>query len=163
MGLKPCPDCAEQVQDAARVCRYCGHSFDVSVTRKPIERLRDSHPAWRVGGLLVYLALAWPWHEGVEGYSRAGNVAQGVALALTILAIVGTGFWLWARWKKRRKTWTRATLSLEAMLVALVVAILASVGRPEEATAAGIPVMTPAEDRWHTVPPVRFIGHCGKG
>lgn len=145
MGLKACPDCAEQVQDAAKVCRYCGYTFDAPVARTPIERLRDSNPVWRVGGLVVYLAVAWPWHKGVEEYSRAGNVAQGVALALTILAIVGTGFWLWARWKKRSKTWTRATLSLEAMLVALAVAILASAGRPEEATAAGTPVITLTE------------------
>jgi hypothetical protein len=25
---KPCPDCAEQVLSAARVCRYCGYRFD---------------------------------------------------------------------------------------------------------------------------------------
>ena len=25
---KPCPECAEQVQKAARVCRFCGHRFD---------------------------------------------------------------------------------------------------------------------------------------
>jgi threonine/homoserine efflux transporter RhtA len=27
-ALKRCPECAEQVQPAARVCRYCRHNFD---------------------------------------------------------------------------------------------------------------------------------------
>jgi hypothetical protein len=27
-ALKTCPQCAEQVQMAARVCRYCRHAFD---------------------------------------------------------------------------------------------------------------------------------------
>jgi hypothetical protein len=27
-GTKACPECAERVQGAARVCRFCGHRFD---------------------------------------------------------------------------------------------------------------------------------------
>src|SRR5438105_12198881 len=26
--MRTCPECAEQVQDAARVCRFCGYRFD---------------------------------------------------------------------------------------------------------------------------------------
>jgi hypothetical protein len=28
VGTKPCPDCAEDVNSAADVCRYCGHAFE---------------------------------------------------------------------------------------------------------------------------------------
>lgn len=32
---KRCPNCAETVPAAARVCRYCGHSFDVEDVAEP--------------------------------------------------------------------------------------------------------------------------------
>lgn len=37
-AAKRCPDCAEAVQPAARVCRFCGHRFD---EQTPAEASRD--------------------------------------------------------------------------------------------------------------------------
>jgi hypothetical protein len=33
-ALKTCPDCAEEVKEAANVCRFCGYRFDVEAARR---------------------------------------------------------------------------------------------------------------------------------
>ncbi|MGZ8702767.1 MAG: zinc ribbon domain-containing protein [Gaiellaceae bacterium] len=39
---RTCPECAEEVRAAARVCRFCGHSFDQESPEH--DRGRDSTP-----------------------------------------------------------------------------------------------------------------------
>jgi ribosomal protein L32 len=40
VGTKVCPDCAEDVKTAARVCRYCGYRFDVRTNAESEESSR---------------------------------------------------------------------------------------------------------------------------
>lgn len=43
---KACPDCAEQVQTAAKVCRHCGHRFGTG---------------WQRWAVIVLVALFAGW------------------------------------------------------------------------------------------------------
>lgn len=117
--------------------------LDSSATSQVPEGLRNSSPGWRIAGLVLYLALAWPLYPDVEEYSRPANVVNGLTMALAILAIVGSGFWLGARWRGRPKTWARATLSVGALLTAFLLAVISLAGRnAEEREAAGLAAMT---------------------
>ncbi len=49
--MKSCPDCAEQVQDLARVCRYCGHRFDAP------DRAPGRGKRWWLTGAVAVAAL----------------------------------------------------------------------------------------------------------
>jgi hypothetical protein len=61
--VKTCPDCAEQVQEAARKCRFCQYRFDEAERAR--ERRRES--ADRLSDLVTYM----------EGCHAVGRAAQG--------------------------------------------------------------------------------------
>jgi hypothetical protein len=41
--FKQCPDCAEQVRAAARICRFCGYSFESGASGSASDRSLDAH------------------------------------------------------------------------------------------------------------------------
>jgi predicted nucleic acid-binding Zn ribbon protein len=55
--MKTCPRCAEQVQDGAKVCRHCGHSF----VYQPREMSGCGMLMMIVTGLVV---VAWLFSSG---------------------------------------------------------------------------------------------------
>jgi hypothetical protein len=83
--MKPCPDCAEMVLEAARKCRYCGYRFDRESPEEPKREglfahlMRRSAPRLTMAETLAQLGIdledgeqpAGIWlgrAKGIDGY-----------------------------------------------------------------------------------------------
>jgi uncharacterized protein UPF0547 len=62
---KICPDCAEPVRAAARVCRFCGYRFDVAEEKRLEEERRAQATWWERAAYAV--KDAWDDAQSKEG------------------------------------------------------------------------------------------------
>lgn len=103
--VKTCPDCAEQVQGAAKLCRFCGYGFDgrrsapqagasTTVAAHAPSRLEEKSPA--VAGWLAFLVSGLGHLYSGEGGRAALLFAGAVAAAIgsafagpVVLALLG--------------------------------------------------------------------------
>lgn len=75
-GTKVCPDCAETVQEAAKVCKHCSYRFEAAQAQPPAQQNQKS----KVGAVLLNLLL-----PGIGSF-YLGEVARGAAWLVSALA-----------------------------------------------------------------------------
>lgn len=151
-GEKECPECAEHVKDAAKVCRFCGYRFDLGVSSTEATAMASAEtdeaarlaqiqesPKSRAGACILSLVI-----PGL-GHFYAEEVWRGVvflaafliaALAAIITDTVGPGFLIgiaaaidgYYAAEHYNETGTQRQISAGVWLILLLVILAAAVG-----------------------------------
>lgn len=115
---KVCPDCAEMVKGAARVCRFCGYRFDstpqhVSASQAILVRPTDRR-GWLLwwglaSAVLMALGSIGPWIR--VGAFPGGGIVERHNGGLLVLAAAVIGASLLVVWQQRRAAGVAALLA----------------------------------------------------
>src|SRR5680860_209221 len=95
---KVCPQCAENVQRAAAICRFCNHDFRAGTLRS------QSGPTNGLAIASLVLGILWLWWIGsilalIFGYVSRNQISDtngrqggaGIAVAGIVLGWIGVG------------------------------------------------------------------------
>lgn len=98
-GTKTCPQCAEHVQGAALVCRFCGHRFDEHPAERKDASEREGSTLVGLGYLLAVLVPFVGLVLGIIAATRSALYPRKHGpwiIAVATLAFVGWGAFIYS-------------------------------------------------------------------